>query len=209
MTRGPARARLGLEPGAAVVGLFASFKTQKNHPMFFRMACRVLERCPQAEFLCVGAALQGGLEGSGEHEARMRSLVAEMGIGERVRFLGNQDDVVACYRACDVTVLTSRHEGTPNVLLESMACGVPVVATDVADNALVIREGAGFVVPCDDDEAMAARVADLLSRPDERRRSGHAARCWVEREFSLPRLCDKTLAVYQTVRERCSGREAR
>ncbi len=199
------RARLGLDAQAAVVGMFASFKTQKNHSMFFRVARAVLERCPQTVFLCIGAALHGGLEGSRAYEAQMRALVGELGIGDRVRFLGNQDDIVNCYLACDVTVLTSRREGTPNVLLESMACGVPVVATDVADNAFVVRDGVGFVVPCDDDAAMAGRVADLLARKDERRTIGLAARHWVEHEFSLARLGEKTLSVYRTVRERRRG----
>lgn len=195
------RQRLGLDQRTGVVGMFASFKAQKNHAMFFRMARAVLDRCPGTTFLCVGAALHDGLEGSREYEARMRGMVAELAIGDRVRFPGNQDDVVSWYRACDVTVLTSRREGTPNVLLESMACGVPVVATDVADNAFVVHD-AGFVVPCDDHAAMAARVADLLLDAERRRRLGLAARLWVEGEFSLARLCEKTLAVYQAARER-------
>jgi len=197
-----ARARLGLPTQAAVVGMVASFKTQKNHPMFFRMARSVLERCPQAVFPCIGGALHGGLEGSGAYQAEMRALVAELGIADRVLFPGNQDEVVDWYRACDLTVLTSRREGTPNVLLESMACGVPVVATDVADNALIVREGTGFIVPYDDHAAMAGHVARLLGRPEERRELSRAARAWVEAEFSLARLCDRTLAVYQAVRER-------
>jgi glycosyltransferase involved in cell wall biosynthesis len=195
-----ARAETGLPAGVPVVGMFASFKVQKNHAMFFRMARRVAERHPEAVFLCVGEALHGGLQGSDEHAARMRNLVRELGLPDRVRLVGNQDQLVPWYAACDVTVLTSRREGTPNVLLESMACGVPVVATDVADNALVVPEGeAGFVVPYDDDRAMAERVLALLSDPEERRRMGERSRAWVAREFSLHRLEEKTLAVYRAV----------
>jgi glycosyltransferase involved in cell wall biosynthesis len=86
------------------------------------------------------------------------------------------------------------------VLLESMACGVPVVATDVADNALVVPQGVvGYVVPYDDDTAMAERVSGLLARHAERREMGRAARAWVEREFSLAQLARKTGDVYRTV----------
>ena len=195
-----ARAEIGLGPSVPVVGLFASFKTQKNHPMFFRAARRILDRHPGAVFLCVGGALHGGLQGSEAYETRMRGLVQDMGLRDSVRFVGNRDDVGRWYSACDVTVLTSLREGTPNVLLESMACEVPVVATDVADNAFVVPDGrAGFVVAYDDDAAMAERVSHLLARPEERREMGRAARAWVEGEFSLARLVEKTAAVYCAV----------
>jgi glycosyltransferase involved in cell wall biosynthesis len=198
-----ARAEVELGASVPVVGMFASFKTQKNHPMFFRMARRVLDRHPGAWFLCVGGALHGGLQGSDAHEARMRDMVREMGLRDRVRLVGNQDDLRPWYAACDVTVLTSRREGTPNVLLESMACGVPVVATDVADNSLVVPDGrVGFVVPYDDDAAMAERVSTLVAEPDRRREMGRQARAWVEEEFSLARLAEKTSAVYREVLDR-------
>jgi glycosyltransferase involved in cell wall biosynthesis len=171
--------------------------------MYFRMARQVLARIPGAAFLCVGGALHGGLQGSDAYEARMRGMVQEMGLRDRVRFVGNRDDLRPWYAACDVTVLTSRREGTPNVLLESMACGVPVVATDVADNALVVPDGrAGFVVPYDDDRAMAERVCALITQPDRRREMARQARAWVEREFSLARLAAKTSDVYREVLDR-------
>ncbi len=203
-----ARATVGIDPDVPVVGIFASFKVQKNHPMFFRMARRVLDEHPRATFLCVGGALHGGLQGSDAHEARMREMVRDLDLQQSVRFVGNQDEPQVWYAACDVTVLTSRREGTPNALLESMACGVPVVATDVADHALVVPEGrAGFVVPYDDDAAMAERVLRLLARPAERREMGRGARAWVETEFSLARLAEKTTSVYRAILER-RGRSA-
>jgi glycosyltransferase involved in cell wall biosynthesis len=195
-----ARSQAGLPARGEIVGMFASFKTQKNHPMFFRMARRVLDRHPKTLFLCVGGALHEGLQGSDAYEARMRSMIADLGLRDSVRLVGNRDDIGPWYSACDVTVLTSLREGTPNVLLESMASGVPVVATDVSDNAFVVPDGrAGFVVPCDDDAAMAERVARLLDRPEERTRMGLAAREWVQSEFSLERLGEKTASVYREV----------
>jgi glycosyltransferase involved in cell wall biosynthesis len=199
----PARAETDLAPSVPVVGMFASFKTQKNHPMFFRMARRVLERHPDTVFLCVGEALHRGLQGSDAYAAQMRDLVRDLHLQDHVRLVGNRDELAPWYASCDVTVLTSVREGTPNVLLESMACGVPVVATDVADNAFVVPQGeAGFVVASDDDATMAERVSELLARPQQRRDMGRAARAWVEREFSLARLAEKTAAVYRAVLER-------
>jgi glycosyltransferase involved in cell wall biosynthesis len=177
--------------------------------MFFRMARRVLERQPQTVFLCVGEALHRGLQGSDAYLAQMQALISELRLEQNIRLVGNRDELLAWYTSCDVTVLTSMREGTPNVLLESMACGVPVVATDVADNALVVPQGqVGFVVAADDDVAMAERVVELVASAERRRELGRAARSWVEREFSLARLAEKTAAVYREVlgRRRARGR---
>jgi glycosyltransferase involved in cell wall biosynthesis len=202
----PARAEIGLARNVPVVGMFAAFKTQKNHAMYFRAAKRILERHADAVFLCVGAALHGGLQGSDAYQERMHGMIRELGLQDSVQLVGNRDDLARWYAACDLTVLTSRREGTPNVLLESMACGVPVVATDVADNAYVVPNGrVGFVVACDDDAALAERVSSLLAHPEMRRAMGLSARAWVEREFSLARLAERTSDVYRTVLERRSG----
>lgn len=197
------RASLGIAESAGVVGMFASFKRQKNHMMFFRVARRVLAVRPDCRFLCVGSELHGGLQASDDYREEMRKAVADLGLSDEVLTLGNRDDIAEVYRACDVTVLTSRREGTPNVLLESMACGVPVVATNVADNALIVPDGrAGYVVPLDDDAAMADRVLALLGDAAKRSTMGEHARSWVEREFSLDRLVEKTTLVYRILRQR-------
>ena len=122
----------------------------------------------------------------------------EAGLAGRCRLLGRVEDVERVYRACDVTVLTSRHEGTPNVVLESMACGVPVVVTDVADNATLVPEGvAGAVVPSGDAAAMAARVLALLADEPGRREMGAAARRHVQERFSPRAMARQTEALYE------------
>ena len=190
--------------------MFASFKRQKNHRMYFRMARRVRAVHPETRFLCVGSELHGGLQTSDQYLDDMKAEIDSMGLSGAMLCLGNRDDVHDVYNLCDVTVLTSRREGTPNVLLESMACGVPVVATDVADNALVAPDGrVGYIVPYDDDEAMAERILQLFADDDARRRLGSGAREWVEREFSLDALMHKTLAVYRQVKRPTAERRRR
>jgi glycosyltransferase involved in cell wall biosynthesis len=196
------RARLGIPAATPVVGMFGSLKLQKNHPLFFASAERILREMPGTLFLLVGDQLYGGMHGSDEYKDRMMRMVGEMGLRERCLFLGNRDDVELVYPACDVTVLPSLFEGTPNVALESMACAVPVVATNVSDNAIVIPDGrAGFIVPLGEPEALADRVLALLSDPQKRALMGAAAREWVEREFSTARLAEKTEAVYREAME--------
>jgi glycosyltransferase involved in cell wall biosynthesis len=129
------RRELGLDEHAPVVGMFASFKAQKNHPLLFAAARHVLARIPAARFLLVGDELYAGMHGSDDYKRMVNELVDSLGIRSSCVFLGNRADVSRLYPACDVTVLPSLFEGTPNVALESMASGVPVVATDVSDNA--------------------------------------------------------------------------
>lgn len=195
---GPIRSRLGIDEASPVVGMFCSFKRQKNHAMFFRVARRLLDVDPQFRFLCVGAELHGGLQGTDRYRTEMLDLASSLGLAEAIIYLGNRDDVADLYNACDVTVLTSMREGTPNVVLESMACGVPVVVTDVADNAIIVPEGqVGYVVPYDDDELMAQRTAHLMSDPAVRESQSVRARRWVESEFSNHLLASRTADVYR------------
>ena len=191
------RSALGIRPDEYLVGLFSSYKPQKNHPVFFAAARRVLDRIPRTRFLIVGDVLHGGVDGSADYKARMDRIVDMLGIRHRCVFLGNRDDVDHLYRACDLTVLCSLFEGTPNVILESMACGVPVIVTDVADNAHIVPHGrVGYDIAVNDDTALAECICTLLLDEPQRRRMGCAARDWVVREFSVTQLARDTQDVY-------------
>jgi glycosyltransferase involved in cell wall biosynthesis len=193
----PLRAELGVAPGEQVVGMFASFKQQKNHPLFFRAAARVLERFPRTRLLLVGDELYAGMHGSDAYKRDVLDLVDRLGLRERCIFAGNQDAVERYYPVCDVTVMSSHFEGTANAVLESLACGVPVVATNVSDTALILPDGrAGYVVPPEDDRAMSERIGALLGDDLLRSRMAQAARQWILQEFSSERLAAKTADVY-------------
>jgi glycosyltransferase involved in cell wall biosynthesis len=192
------RRELGLDEHAPVVGMFASFKAQKNHPLLFAAARHVLDRIPSTRFLLVGDELYAGMHGSDEYKRTVNQLVDALGIRSSCLFLGNRADVARLYPVCDVTVLPSLFEGTPNVALESMASGVPVVATDVSDNAKVIPDGrVGYIVRLGDAKALAERLCQVLEDPSRRMAMGRAAREWAMNEFSTARLAAKTEAVYR------------
>jgi glycosyltransferase involved in cell wall biosynthesis len=191
---------LGISQDEQLVGMFASFKVQKNHPLAFAAMKQVFQHVPEARFVMIGEELYKGMHGSDKYRQDMDRLVDEMGIRSRCYFLGNRDDVEKLYCACDVTILPSLFEGTPNVLLESMACGVPVVATDVADNAKIVIEGkTGFLVSLNDDMRMAEKIISLLRNESLRKQLGMNARQWVHEEFSCKRLAEKIAAVYDEV----------
>lgn len=205
------RTELNIPNDAQVVGMVASFKPQKNHQMFARVAERLLEQMPDVRFMLAGGTLDA--EGasassamrsnarmhkaSSAYFADVRQSLESLEARGRLIMLGNRTDMPRVYSACDLTVLTSHHEGTSNVLLESMACGVPVVATDVADNRRIIPDDCiGCVVPPDDDQAMARHVGALLTDDARRMAMSAACRAWVEQEFANEALARRTGDLY-------------
>jgi glycosyltransferase involved in cell wall biosynthesis len=191
------RAQLGIAEGEQVVGMFASFKQQKNHPLFFRAAARVIEKFPRTRLLLVGDELYAGMHGSDAYKRDVLELVERLGLRDRCIFAGNQDAVERYYPVCDITVMSSHFEGTANAVLESLACGVPVVATAVSDTAMILPDGrAGYVVPPDDETVMSERIGALLGDVQLRSRMAQAARQWIVEEFSSERLAAKTADVY-------------
>ena len=93
--------------------------------------------------------------------------------------------------------MTSRIEGTPNVALESMACAIPVIATDVSDNAKVIPDRiAGRIVALNADDEFIEAISELVLNPTLLRQLGLGARQWVEKEFTAAKLALKTKSVY-------------
>jgi glycosyltransferase involved in cell wall biosynthesis len=193
------RKQLGIPVGDPVIGVFASFKPQKNHSMLLHAFKRVLDLKPNTQLLIVGDQTAGDIQffgkisGTDDYHARMEDLIDELGIRHNCIFLGNRNDVERIYPACDITVLSSLHEGTPNVLLESMACGVPVVATNVSDNSYVVKEGeTGYLVELGDVEGMADHIQTLLANEALRREMGKKARGWVLQKFSVEQMVRKT-----------------
>lgn len=198
MDQRAARAALGLQESQPIIGMFASFKQQKNHPLLLRAAQQVLLQYPGAQFMFVGGSIAGDWQGSGAYAQEVCSLADTLGIASACRFMGTREDLPELYAACDLTVLPSLHEGTPNTVLESMACARPVVITDVADNARVAPHGqVGCIVPAGDQQALAAAIVALLNEPLRRAQLGQRARVWAEQEFSLPALSSNMLAVYR------------
>lgn len=191
------RRELRIPDTAPLVGMVASFKRQKRHADFFEAARLVLARCPDAWFVCVGEPLADNQQGAAGYHREMLHVADRLGLSTRLRFAGWRDDMPMVFSAFDVTVLTSSREGTPNVLLESMACEVPVVATAVGDNAAIVADGCtGFIVDLGDVAAMADRICRVIENPADRGAMGAAGREWVTKEFSTTVLAQRTELVY-------------
>lgn len=153
-----ARRRLGLGEAKRVLITVGGLCERKGQQ-------RVIELLPQLGD-DVHYLLVGGASGEGDEKARLERLASQYGAGGQVHFLGTRppDELAELYSAADASVLASSNEGWANVLLESLACGVPVVATDVGGNREVIASDAlGRVVPLGDARALRGAIHEVLS----------------------------------------------
>jgi glycosyltransferase involved in cell wall biosynthesis len=138
--------------------------------------------------------------GDGPLRESLTQQCQQRGVSDRVQFLGYSDDVPRLLADAAFLIHPSDTEGCPNAVLEAMACGRAVIATDVGDIASLVEDGkTGFVVRSGDDEALVDRIIRLLSDRHLCRRMGEAVRAKAEREFGLGRLVSETLAAYRAV----------
>ena len=181
--RRAARASLGIPVDAPVVATAGRLTAIKRYDLFLDTARLVAERHPDAVFLAAG---------DGELQARAN------GIADRVRFIGWRRDLETLYAASDVFLLTSRNEGTPVALIESLAAAVPGVSTDVGGVRDVIdSDRVGLLAPFGDPRALADQVDALLADVDRRRRMGEAGRQAVASRYGLDRLLDDVERLYR------------
>ncbi len=138
----------------------------------------------QAAALFAPGEIELRLVGSGRLEESMRALAGELGLMNRVRFLGQRADVRDLLADSDVFVMPSSSEGCPHALLEAMACGVPVVATRVGGIPEIVEDGrSGLLVPPNDPVALRDGLRSVLADDDLRVALSAAARCRVEEAF--------------------------
>lgn len=184
------RKELQLAPETKLVGMFARFALVKDPANFVRAAASLHRKMPEVHFVMCGAEM------SWEHQ-QLADWIAQAGVRERFHLLGQRHDVSRYMAAMDVVVLSSESEGFPNVLGEAMACGVPCVATDTGDSALIIGD-TGKIVPRKEPEKLAEACEALLHLSDEERRQlGLAARRRIEENYSLPTIVRKYEQLYQ------------
>ncbi|MEW6359378.1 MAG: glycosyltransferase family 4 protein [Planctomycetota bacterium] len=185
------RKELGLEGKQILVGTVGRLTRQKGLPVLLDAAGILLHDFPDMRFL---------IAGSGEDEGALRRKMAALGIADQVLLLGHRDDTHDLYAAMDIFVLPSLWEGRPYALLEAMAAGRPVVASDVCGLGDVIEDGAnGLLVPVGEAARLAEAVARLGRDSELRRRLGRAARQTVETRYRLADAIAKLDAVYGRV----------
>lgn len=139
-----------------------------------------------------------GIAGDGPLRSMLERETVSLGISDNMVFLGSVHDVPSLLRGASFLVHTSESEGCPNVVMEAMACGLPVVAMDAGDISSLIDDGrTGFVIRQDDEIGLVNRIVQLSNDASLRRSMGRAARVKAEREFGLDRLMRQTLDAYR------------
>jgi glycosyltransferase involved in cell wall biosynthesis len=185
------RQRLALPPDGKVVGMMARMFPVKNHAAFLQAAALINQVMPDTRF---------ALLGDGPLRSHLEDMSRELGLGSRVTFWGEQQGVSTYISAFDIAVLTSDTEGCSNALLEAMALGKPVVATDVGGNREVVNHGeTGFLVPRGNPEALAEAIIALLRDPDTAVAMGQRAKEMIISRFSLESMVRQYESLYQDI----------
>jgi glycosyltransferase involved in cell wall biosynthesis len=185
------KAALALPPETLVVGMVARFEAMKDHPTFIRAAGLLAATRSDVVFVLAGDEVD-------ENNADLMGLIGGCGLTGKVFLLGQRDDLNLMTPGFDLAVLSSAFgEDFPNALGEALACGVPCVATDVGDNAMVVGEQ-GRLVPPGNPQALAEAMAAVLDLPFEaRRRLGSEARRRMKETFSIQILAARYAALYR------------
>lgn len=188
------RRQCGLPPHVHVAAVISRLHPMKGIEDFLEAARIVVQRVRDAYFLIVGGS---GVVRGGEYREELRRYAVRLGLGHRVVFAGYRLDTTALLSAVSVSVLPSLCEGLSNVLLESMAAGVPVVATRVGGNPEAVAEGVnGFLVPPRDPGALADAICRLLEDRELAARFGQEGKRRIAHCFSLERMVGETERLY-------------
>ena len=183
------REELHLPPSAPLVFVFSRLNRMKGLAYFLEAVALLAPRFPEVRFLIVG-------DGAAREELEAHS--SRLGLSELVTFTGFRTDVPDLLRETAVSVLPSLSEGFSNSLLESMAAGVPMVATNVGGNPELIEHSvSGLLVPVRDSVALASAIASLLEDPEMATRIGEAGARRVTQLFSMERSVGEVERLYE------------
>jgi len=181
--RGTLRRSLGVGDDAFLIGFVGRLETQKGLDILLEAFTRVRSEIPHARLIVVGA---------GREETQLRSLAREIDLGDSAIFLGWRSDIPEILADLDLLAAPSRWEGMSNVILEALAAGVPVVATDVQGTREALGDGlcGELLDAMPDPDTLARRIQRLLGSPDRRRELSGKGVERARRTFSVSAMVD-------------------
>lgn len=188
------RKRLEIKEDCLLAAMVANLHGFKDHATLLRAWRQVIYRLEK-----VGRSVVLLLAGRFENTAEsLQALARDLALGESVRFLGQVNDIAGLLGAIDLGVFSSRYEGCPNGVLECMAAGLAVTATDVEGiREAVGPEGYAWLAPPGDAEALAQHIVKLALNPELRSGLGDINRRRIETEFSPQRMSEQTVALIE------------
>jgi glycosyltransferase involved in cell wall biosynthesis len=185
-----ARKKLNLADDSVIIGAIGRPRAVKGYPMLIDAFSRLAPFHPSAALVIIG---------QGPDLLKLQRQARAMNLDHRILFLGDQTDIPGLLPALDVLALPSLYEGMPNVAIEAMAAGLPVVATGVGGTLEVVVQGeTGFLVPASDPAAFAKALSVVMSDPGMRIRLGQAGRQRVYEQFNILSTVQQTQALYDS-----------
>jgi glycosyltransferase involved in cell wall biosynthesis len=194
--RAAAKKHVGAPPDVPLVLMLANLARHKGQETALRAVAELKARGTTVD--CWLAGVERG--GQREYQQRLRDLALELGVADRVRFLGHRSDAHHLLRAADLFLLPSTREGLPLSILEAQASKVPVVAAPTAGVPEVVADGeTGFLIPAEDAAGYADRMLRLLHDPALAARLSERAFDHVTREHDGARLCERVHDLYRAL----------
>jgi sugar transferase (PEP-CTERM/EpsH1 system associated) len=188
---GALRARLGLPVEGVLLGSVGRLDPVKDFPTLLKAFAKARRDFPKAHLVVVG---------DGPLRRALASLAAELGLDSSVHWLGEREDVALLYRCFDLFVQASLFEGMSNTILEAMASGLAVVATDTGGNSELITSGEnGRLVPVGDSESLARALSDYLRDSSRRQAHGQKSREIAAGNFDLSLMASRYAGLYREV----------
>lgn len=185
------RESLDLPSGSQLIISVAHIRKVKGLDILARAAAKVCREFPLAVFLVVGCVSEP------VYFEELQELIRSLDLTEKIRFLGDRDDVLSLLKMSDVFGLPSRSEGFSNALLEAMACGLPCVATRVGGNGEAVEDQrSGYLVASEGPEETAEWILTLLRNPERAKEMGKAGREIVESRFSAQAMITQLVKLY-------------
>ena len=188
--------RWDLPPESSLVGSIGTLTVLKGHDDFLQAAAKLRDSTPSAFFIISGTETAA----TKQYRQRLERLIQQLGLTDRVRLLGRMDDISELYCALEVFVSASHSESFGLAIVEAMAAGAAVVATDTEGAKEIVRDGStGILVPIGGIGHIARAITEFLGHPEQLKEISANAQADVQRRFSLERMVEETEQIYSEV----------
>jgi len=188
------RKKFGFKKEDFIIGIVARLDPIKNHKTLFFAFKEIVKNYPQVKLIIVG-------DGPLREELKEKSY--QLGIKNKVIFMGERDNVSEILKTFDIFVLPSLNEGMSNTILEAMATGIPVIASNVGGNPELVIDGrTGFLFSPNDVESLVQKIKTYILHPELKQKHGYNARKRVEEKFSLDQMVRRYEELYVELVER-------
>jgi len=189
--RNKKRLELGLKPGELVIGKVASLEARKGHEYALEVAAKLTDKYDGVKFIFVG---------EGEERSKLESQVEDMKLSDRVIFSGYREDIAEVMGIFDVFIFTSLREGLPQVLIQAVAVGLPIVTFNVEGACEVVKNGEnGYIVPLKGVEALEEKLEMLIREPDLREKIGRKGSEILGDKWGIDKMKEDTINLYDEI----------